>query len=76
MLLVVAGDSGEDELVGLLVEQEHGRGLGAEDRPRNLDDRAQQPAELLLRREHARGNSGLVTAGGVAHPAATFAEVR
>ena len=77
VLLVVAGDGCEHELVGLLVEEEDRRCLRAEDRPRDLDDRAQQAAELLLGREHAGRDRRLVVLPVVAHRAPpTFADVR
>ena len=59
LLLALAGDGREDELVGLLVEEEDRRRLRAEDRARDLDDRPEQLRELLLRREHAGGDGGL-----------------
>src|SRR5205823_9269592 len=47
----------EDELVICLVEQEDRRRLRAEDCARHLDDRLKQCPVLLLRAEHACGNS-------------------
>ena len=44
----------EDELPGLLVEQEDRRRLGAEDRARGVDDRAQQVAIAPARRRARR----------------------
>ena len=48
LVRALAGDRLEHELVGLLVEQEDRRRLGAEDRARDLDDRLQQLAVALL----------------------------
>ena len=39
-VLPLSGHGFEDELVGLLVEQDDGGGGGGEHRPRDLDDRA------------------------------------
>ena len=58
VLLALVRDRGEDELVGLVVEQEDRRRLGAEDGARDDDDRAQELGEVLLRRQHRRGDRG------------------
>ena len=50
--LSLAGHGLEDELVGFLVEEEDGRGLGAEDRARHLDGRLQKRAVRLVGSEH------------------------
>ena len=55
-VLAFADDSLEDELLGLGVEQEDRRRLGAEDRARDLDDRAEQSAERLLGADDTGGN--------------------
>ena len=75
MLFVVSGHGREDELVGLLVEEEDRRRLGTEDRPRDLDDRPQEPRELLLRREDARRDGRFETLLAHCLPP-TFADVK
>ena len=60
-LVLLAGDGGEDELVRLLVEQEDRRPLSAEDRPGHLDDRAQEPCEVLLGCHDTCGDGGVET---------------
>ena len=62
----LARDGLEDELVRRVVEQEDRRRLGAEDRPRDIDDRLQQRAMALLRGEHP-GRDGLLVARAVRH---------
>ena len=52
MLVAFVRDRCEHELVGLVVEQEDGRRLGAEDGARDDDDRAQELGEVLFRWEH------------------------
>ena len=69
------GDRLEHELVGLLVEQEDRRRLRAEDRARDLDDRPEQRAVLLLRGEHA-GGDGRVQVCLVHRPPPTFVAIR
>ena len=57
-LFVLAGDRLEDELVGLLVEEEDRRALGREDRARDLDDRPQQRAVGGVGADHAGRDGG------------------
>ena len=69
----LAGDGLEHQLVGLLVEQEHRRGAGAEDRARHLHDRLQQLPVALLGAEGACRDCG----AQVAHlPPPTLLAVR
>ena len=78
MLLALACDGREHELVGLLVEQEHRRRLRAEDRAGDLDDRMEQSPELLLGREHAGGHRRREPVVAVGHALAppTFDAIR
>ena len=55
-VLALADDGLEDELLGLLVEQEDRRRRRAEDRARDLDDRREQRAIRLLGADDARGH--------------------
>src|SRR4051812_31833034 len=57
-LLVLAGDGLEDELVGLLVQEEDRGALGREDRPRDLDDRPEQRSVGGIGADHAGRNGG------------------
>ena len=54
----LARDRLEDELVGLLVEQEDRGRLRVEDRPRDLDDRAAGARDAPPLAEHARRDGG------------------
>ena len=75
-VLALADDRLEDELLGLLVEEEDRRRLGAEDRPRDLDDRREQCAERLLGSDDACGD-GRAKVRLVGHvPPPTFVAVR
>jgi hypothetical protein len=65
----LAGHRLEHELVRFLVEQEHGRRLGAEDRTGHLHGRLQERAVRLVSSEDARGDSRFE----IAHAAAPFA---
>ena len=51
-------DGLEDELLGLLVEQEDRRRLGAEDRARDVHDRLEQRPVLLLAAERSGRDGG------------------
>ena len=75
-VLALADDGLEDELLGLLVEEEDRRRLGAEDRARDLDDRREQRAERLLGADDACGDgcSEIRLVGHVPPP--TFVAVR
>jgi hypothetical protein len=55
-VLALADDGLEDELLGLRVEQEDGRRLGAEDGARDLDDRGEKRAKRFLRADDACGD--------------------
>ncbi len=69
-----AGDRLEHELVRLLVEQEDRGGLGAEDRPRHLDHRLEEPPERLLGADDSRRDRCLQVLAHFEPP--TFDEVR
>src|SRR5215204_4555849 len=58
VLLLVAGDGREDQLVGLLVEQKDRRGLRPEDRARDLDHRAEQLRIEVVGAEDAGRDGG------------------
>ncbi len=60
-LIVFARNGGENELVRLLVEQEDRRALSAEDRTSDLDDRAQEPREVLFGGHDTCCNRGVET---------------
>ena len=57
LALSLTGHGLEHELVRLLVEEEDGRSLGAEDRARHLHGRLQERAVRLVGAEHAGGDS-------------------
>src|SRR5205085_306391 len=56
LVLSLAGDRLENELFGLLVEEEDGRGLGTEDRTRDLDRGLQERTVRLVGSDHACGD--------------------
>jgi len=74
--LVLARHSGEHELVGLLVEEEDRRGPRREDRPRDLDDRAEERGEARLGRHHARCDGGTKSLLVHGLPPPTFDAIR